>query len=108
MTLELSFAVGFQILFVVGWQREQLSLSVPLPLGKRPASEWLRALEYAISYSLASGLTETYASLPAHLKGSLDVLTEQQGMCEVCPAILFIVVVCLSALLSVCLFQLGS
>lgn len=78
--------VGFQILIVVGWQREQLSLCVPLPLGKRPASEWLRALEYAISYSLASGLTETYASLPTHLKGGVDVLTEQHGTCEVGPA----------------------
>lgn len=74
-----NFCTGFQILFLKGWHEEQLSLCVPLHLGKRPASEWLSGLEYAISHSLASALNETYFSLPALLKG-LEVLTEQQGI----------------------------
>lgn len=57
---------------------QQLSLCVPLLLGRRPATEWLSGLEYAVSYSLASALSETYLSLPALLKG-MEVLTELQG-----------------------------
>ena len=79
MTVMLAIiCTGFQILFVCGWHNEQLPLCVPLTLGKRPAPEWLSGLEYAISYSLASALNETYSSLPALLKG-MEVLTEHTG-----------------------------
>ena len=58
--------------------QQQLSLCLPLLLGRRPATDWLNGLEYAISYSLASALNETYLSLPALLKG-MEVLTEPQS-----------------------------
>ena len=70
--------LGYQILSIKGWQGEQLSLSVPLPLMKKPTTEWLNALEYAISYSLGSALNETYMSLPDLLKGS-KTLTDEIG-----------------------------
>lgn len=77
--LSLFFHLGFQILFVKDCHKQQLSLCVPLFLGRRPATEWLNGLEYAISYSLASALSETYLNLPALLKG-MEVLTERLGM----------------------------
>ena len=58
--------------------QQQLSLCLPLLLGRRPATDWLNGLEYAVSYSLASALNETYLSLPALLKG-MEVLTEPQS-----------------------------
>ena len=70
---------GFQLLFVKDRQNKQLSLCVPLPLEKKPGSEWLSGFEYSISYSLASALNDAYSSLPALLKG-MEVLTEHQGM----------------------------
>ena len=72
---------GFQILFIRDCYNQQLSLCVPLFLAKKPATEWLSGLEFAISYSLASALSETYMSMPALLKG-LEVLTEQQSTCN--------------------------
>ena len=72
-------SLGFQILFIKDCHKQQLSLCVPLFLGRRPATEWLNGLEYAISYSLASVLSETYLTLPALLKG-MEVLTERLGM----------------------------
>lgn len=70
--------LGFQILFVKDRQEKQLSLCVPLPLEKKPASEWLNGFEYSVSYSLASALNDVYFTLPSLLKGK-EVLTEHQG-----------------------------
>lgn len=72
-----SSTTGIQILFIKDCHGQQLALCIPLLLGKRPATEWMSGLEYAISYSLASTLNETYLSLPALLKG-MEVLTELQ------------------------------
>ena len=69
-------------MFVKDWQKAQLPLCVPLSLGKKPAPQWLNGLEYAISYSLGSVLSETYFTLPALLKG-LEVQTEHQGNVEI-------------------------
>ena len=66
-------------MFVRDCYNQQLSLCVPLLLSRKPATSWLGGLEYAISYSLASALNDTYLSLPALLKG-MEVLTEQQSM----------------------------
>lgn len=64
------FSPGFQIVSVKGWFNERLSLSVPLPLGKKQGTQWLSVLEYAISHSLGSALNETYTNLPDLLKGA--------------------------------------
>lgn len=78
LLLKFVLSIGFQILFIKDRHKQQLSLCVPLFLGRRPATEWLNGLEYAISYSLASVLSETYLNLPALLKG-MEVLTERLG-----------------------------
>ena len=62
---------------VEGWCGERLQLVVPLSLGKRPAPQWLQALEGALSYSLGSVLAECHSSLPDSLMGVSS--TEQQG-----------------------------
>ncbi len=62
---------------VDGWCGEHLSLVAPLSLGKRPAPQWLRGLEAALSYSLGSSLAECHSSLPESLAGAGN--TEQQG-----------------------------
>ena len=61
---------GLQLIAVDGWHGEQLSLTVPLPLGKRTAPHWLNALEGALSYSLSTALTDCIASLPDSLLGT--------------------------------------
>ena len=63
---------------VDGWCGEHLSLVAPLPLGKRPAPQWLHGLETALSYSLGSNLAECHSSLPDSLAGAGN--TEQQGI----------------------------
>ena len=63
---------------VDGWCGEHLSLVAPLPLGKRPAPQWLHGLETALSYSLGSSLAECHSSLPDSLAGAGN--TEQQGI----------------------------
>lgn len=60
---------GLQLIAVDGWYSEQLSLVVPLPLGKKTVPEWLNALEGALSYSLSTALTDCIASLPEPLMG---------------------------------------
>lgn len=70
---------GLQIVSLDGWHDEHLFLVVPLPLGRKPTTKWLIALEYAISYSLSSSLNETYSSLPDVLKGN-EHLAEWRGM----------------------------
>ena len=63
---------------VEGWCDEHLSLVAPLPLGKRPAPQWLHGLEVSLSYSLGSSLAECHSSLPDSLAGAGN--TEQQGI----------------------------
>lgn len=63
---------------VEGWYGEHLHLVSPLPLSKRPATQWLHALEGALAYSLGSALTECHSSLPDSLMGVTN--TEQQGI----------------------------
>ncbi len=60
---------GFQIVGVVGGCGEPLPLVVPLPLGNRPAPQWLQALEGAMRYSLSCELTNSLATLPEPLMG---------------------------------------
>ena len=80
MFTSVQFSPGFRVTSVKGWFDESLSLSGPLALDKRPGTEWLSALEYAISYSLGSALNETYSSLPDMLKG-IDVTDDANGVC---------------------------
>lgn len=61
---------------VEGFYGELLPLIVPLPLGRRPASQWLHAMEGALSYSLACRLTECLVTFPEELMGNN---MEQQG-----------------------------
>lgn len=62
---------------VEGWYGERLQLVAPLSLGKRPAAQWLQALEGALAYSLGSALADSHSSLPESLLGISN--TEQQG-----------------------------
>ena len=62
--------VDFQIISVLSWFDETLTLSAPLPLGKKSGVQWLSALEKAMSYSLSSYLNEAYLNLPDLLKGA--------------------------------------
>ena len=55
---------------IEGLYGEPLPLAVPLPLGRRPAPQWLHALEGALSYSLACRLTECLATFPEELMGT--------------------------------------
>lgn len=66
----LLFHPGLQLIAVDGWHGEQLSLAVPLPLGKRTAPLWLNAFEGALSYSLSIALTDCIASVPDSLLGT--------------------------------------
>ncbi len=70
--------LGFRILSAKSWYDESLPLSSPLPLRKKPGAEWLNILEYALSYSLASTLNETYLTFPDLLKGK-EQLAQGQG-----------------------------
>ena len=54
---------------VEGWYGEQLQLVASLPLGKRPAPQWLRAMESALAYSLGSALAECHSAFPEALMG---------------------------------------
>ena len=64
------FLVDYQINSVVSWFDETLTLSSPLPLGKRSGAQWLKVLNKAMSLSLSSYLNEAYSSLPDLLKGA--------------------------------------
>ena len=55
---------------VEGFHGELLPLIAPLPLGRRPASQWLHALGGALSYSLACRLTECLVTFPEELMGT--------------------------------------
>lgn len=68
--------IGLQLVAIEGLYGEPLPLAVPLPLGRRPAPQWLRALEGALSYSLASRLTECLTTFP---EGLMGIKPEQQG-----------------------------
>ena len=68
--------LGLQLVAVEGFYGELLPLIVPLPLGRRPASQWLHAMEGALSYSLACRLTECLVTFPEELMGTN---MEQQG-----------------------------
>lgn len=70
-------------MLVEGWGGEQLPLSVPLALGRRPAPQWLNALEGAISYSVAVNLTDTLTGLPDALLGMADG-GSTTGVCSEC------------------------
>ena len=59
-----------QLVAVEGFHGELLPLTAPLPLGRRPASQWLHALEGALSYSLACRLTECLVTFPEELLGT--------------------------------------
>ena len=54
---------------VEGELGEHLSLVLPLSLDQKPAVEWLAGLERAVSFSLASRLTDCLATLPHTLAG---------------------------------------
>ena len=54
---------------VEGWYGERLQLVASLPLSKRPAPQWLHALEGALAYSLGSALAECHSALPDALMG---------------------------------------
>ena len=69
--------LGYQVTGVEGELGEHLPLVLPLPLDQKPAVEWLVGLERAVSFSLASRLTDCLATLPCSLTG--QPLTSEGG-----------------------------
>lgn len=65
-----------------GWCGEQVPLSSPLPLGRRSAPQWLKALEGALSHSVAANLTDCLGSLPDCLMGGVTSVTS--GTVKMC------------------------
>jgi len=77
---------GVQLVAVEGLHGELLPLTAPLPLGRRPASQWLHALEGALSYSLACRLTECLVTFPEELMGTTNMGKEGGVYAATCPS----------------------
>eukprot|EP00731_Ephydatia_muelleri_P030623 Em0022g137a len=67
---------GFQVISVKGSHDQCLQLVQPLPLGRKPSSQWMRALETAVGHSLACQFTECQVAMPG---GLFSQGTEPEG-----------------------------
>ena len=75
--------LGFQVISVEGPHDQCLKLVQPLPLGRKPSSQWMRALETAVAHSLACQFTECQAAMPGGLFSQLAG-TEPEGELQAC------------------------
>ena len=60
-----------------GSHEQCLKLVQPLPLGRKPAQQWMRAMEAAVGYSIACQFTECQAAMPG---GLFNQGTEPEGI----------------------------
>lgn len=65
------------MIHVEGSHEQCLKLVQPLPLGRKPAQQWMRAMEAAVGYSIACQFTECQAAMPG---GLFNQGTEPEGI----------------------------